>query len=224
VKCSGCGLLYVNPRPGNEEIDNAQTYGVHKGESTIDNTGEFKETKVISYLSVLKDIYGTELRDKKRTWLDIGCGHGEFIMALQKVSDGSATVSGLEPNIRKQKSALARGLDVSYYDLANHKKLYDCVSLLNVYSHLSEPVGFINQCKAVLKPKGELLLETGDTANLSAEEHYRPFYLPDHLSFASEEIISNILNRFGLKIIGIKKFHVFGKYMTDMYVRAQADN
>ena len=51
-----------------------------------------------------------------------------------------------------------------------------------------------------------MILETGDTAGLSARDHYRPFYLPDHLSFASEEIVVGILERLGYEIIRIKKY------------------
>ena len=60
--------------------------------------------------------------------------------------------------------------------------------------------------KKLLNPGGELILQTGDTANLSAETHYRPFYLPDHLSFASESIVIGILERLNFEILSIKKY------------------
>ena len=34
----------------------------------------------------------------------------------------------------------------------------------------------------------------------------RPFYLPDHLSFASESIIIRILERLGFEILSVKKY------------------
>ena len=57
-----------------------------------------------------------------------------------------------------------------------------------------------------LKPKGELLLQTGDTASLSLDQHPRPFLLPDHLSFASQQILSNMLKQTGFEIISVKKY------------------
>jgi hypothetical protein len=51
-------------------------------------------------------------------------------------------------------------------------------------------------------------VETGDTAELSCEEHPRPFYLPDHLSFASEGIVTSILSRCGFRIVSIKKYSI----------------
>ena len=60
--------------------------------------------------------------------------------------------------------------------------------------------------KKLLKPEGELILETGNTASLSAKDHPRPFDLPDHLSFASESIIKEIFERLDFNILRIKKY------------------
>jgi SAM-dependent methyltransferase len=209
VKCFGCGLLYVTPRPGDEELAKAHEWGVHQGESELHMTGTFDKAKVSSYFEVLRDLYGNELGSRERTWLDIGCGHGEFLVALQQFSNRHVTARGLEPNRDKQKSAINRGLEVSYFDLHNHMERYDVVSLLNVYSHLPNPPEFLFLCKRLIKPGGELLLETGDTADLPSEEHYRPFYLPDHLSFASEQIVSDILQRCGFQIVSLRKYPAF---------------
>jgi tRNA G46 methylase TrmB len=83
-------------------------------------TGTFDNAKVSSYFGVLGDLYGNELGNRERTWLDIGCGHGEFLVALQQFSNRQVTARGLEPNRDKQKSAINRGLEVSYFDLHNH--------------------------------------------------------------------------------------------------------
>ena len=50
------------------------------------------------------------------------------------------------------------------------------------------------------------MLQTGDTADFSSEEHYRPFYLPDHLSFASEKVVTDILKRLGFEILSVNKY------------------
>ena len=70
-------------------------------------------------------------------------------------------------------------------------------------------MSFLAQCKRLLKPGGMLVLETGDTADLPSEQHHRPFYLPDHLSFANKEIVCDILIRCGFEIHNIKSFQSF---------------
>ena len=116
---------------------------------------------------------------------------------------------GLEPNSRKQECARRMGLDVTFFDLENHTESYDTISMLNVFSHLPDPPAFIAQASKCLTLEGEILLETGDTAALSAEQHYKPFGLPDHLSFASEEIVRSILSKCGFKTVCVKKYSAF---------------
>src|SRR5207249_11950728 len=109
-------------------------------------------------------------------------------------------------NRRKIVAARKWGLNVDYFDLAAHDEHYDSISLLNVYSHLTSPLEFLRLVRRRLKPEGELLLETGDTASLGANQHPRPFLLPDHLSFASQQILSDMLKKAGLEIISIHKY------------------
>lgn len=248
VKCPGCGLLYVSPRPTPEEVTQANKYGVHPGEKTLKVTKNFNRFKINKSIRVLRDFFGAELAHEEKSWLDIGCGYGEFIMALHAVSEDRIKAKGLEPNIIKQEWAQRKGLDVSCFDLNNHATRYDFISLLNVYSHLPNPAAELLNWKHLLKAGGELLLETGDTANLESKDHYRPFNLPDHLSFASEEIVVSILERIGFTITDIKKYppipmtpelvakeiikifwptktsrirYLFNGYTTDMYIRAK---
>lgn len=206
VRCDGCGLLFVNPRPNTESIEQAQMLGVHKGDSAINVTGRFSRARARQYPGILRELYGDELTRGVRRWLDIGCGHGEFLHALKVCSGGMIRASGIEPNMAKRKAARSRGLDVLDADLKGLEGRYHFISMLNVYSHLPDPPDFIAGVKRLLLPGGELLLETGDTAHFADEDHFRPFYLPDHLSFASEAIVSNILDRAGFEILAIKKY------------------
>jgi len=197
--------LYIQERPDDREISQAHKQGKHTGVEELDVTGVFNDRKIATYLGVLENLFKGELADK-RTWLDVGCGHGEFIVAVQQYGQGRVDVRGTEPNIHKQESARERGLNVSYFDIESHEDKYDVVSLLNVYSHLPDPPAFLKSLKKLLKAGGELVIQTGDTADFTAEEHYRPFYLPDHLSFASEKIVTDILKRLGFEILSLKKY------------------
>jgi SAM-dependent methyltransferase len=253
VKCDVCGLLYVSPRPSVEEIDKANMFGVHEGNFRLEVSGQYDEAKVEVYLSVLGEFFGGELDESDesdKSWLDIGCGHGEFIHALEMFSQDKVKPRGLEPNVNKQESARKRGLDVGYFDLETHDTKYDFISLLNVYSHLPDPMKTLTAWRRLLKPGGEIFLETGDTASLGSEDHYRPFNLPSHLSFASQDIVVDILRKVGFEITKIRKYPVFEVdfvrlvkeaikyflpnrtsrikyllrrrlYVTDMYIRAR---
>ncbi len=205
VKCAGCGLLYLQDRPADDQISQAHKQGKHSGLKELDTTGVFNSRKVSQYISILSDIF-KQVPNQGKEWLDVGCGNGEFMVAVQDYHGGRMAIVGTEPNVQKQESARKKGLDVRYFDLESHDRKYDTISLLNVYSHLPNPPAFIRTLKGLLNPGGELILQTGDTAKFSAKDHYRPFHLPDHLSFASESIVTGILERAGFCVISINRY------------------
>lgn len=202
VKCQKCGLLYVNPRPSDKDISESLLYGMHEGKKTISTTGRYSRLRTRRYNKILRDLYPDgRLKKKGASWLDIGCGFGEFMEALMQYSDKTLTIKGSEPNIYKINSAKKRHLDVDFLDLDKIEEKFDFVSLLNVYSHLPDPVMFLTKLSRLLKDDGELLIETGHSAHLPKPLHHKPYFLPDHLSFANKEIVENILIRSGFKII-----------------------
>lgn len=205
VKCNECGLLYVAERPDDNAISQAHKQGKHSGLKKTDATGRFNADKIVNYLNALEDIFQGNIQGFK-TWLDVGCGHGEFMMAVKNYSYENINIRGTEPNIHKQKSARERGLNVGFFDLDSHNAKYDVISFMNVYSHLPDPPRFIDALRKLLNSGGSLIIQTGDTADLSAKDHYRPFNLPDHLSFPSERIVVGILERLGFKIMKVKKY------------------
>lgn len=205
VKCSNCGLLYVDDRPDDTEVAQSHVHGKHQGNKEFDITGAYNPYVIPRYLRILDDLYQGNI-DGAETWLDVGCGHGEFMMAVGQYTSGQVKVCGIDPNVHKQASARERGLDVGYFDIQSHDKKYDVISLLNVYSHLPDPESFMVSLTKIMDRNKELVLETGDTTRLSPRDFPRPMDLPDHLSFASEDIVKGILERIGFEIISIKKY------------------
>ena len=100
VKCSKCGLLYVNPRPSQEDISNALATAVHLGATTINFTGVYEQSKVNKYLRILSEFYPKNSNDlSNKRWLDIGCGYGELLEALRIYTDDKIISKGSDPNI-----------------------------------------------------------------------------------------------------------------------------
>lgn len=208
VRCRGCGLLYINPRPTDEGIKFDVMAGLHHGERNFRMAGSFSNGLVQKYIGILNDIYGNELRRRdKIKWLDIGSGNGEFLRALHLWKGFSADlIQGLEPNKAKREFARSENLNIVAAESDLDEKQFDLISLLNVYSHLPNPIEALMRWRKLLKSDGELFLETGDSAHLPSQDHHKPFYLPDHLSFASEKIVLEILNKVGFKVISVKKY------------------
>jgi SAM-dependent methyltransferase len=209
-RCSGCGLLYVNPRPALATIDKATECGMHRGDETLNVSSRHGgERRVRAYERKLADLYpGDRLRGCSARWLDVGCGHGEFIEALGRASGNTLRVVGSEPNRIKAAAARERGLDVSFRDFDAETQRYDYVSLLNVYSHLPNPPAFLRRLRTLLEPGGEFVLQTGNWAELERSDIGDQLNLPDHLSFASEELVDRALRQAGFDVLSVHRYPV----------------
>jgi SAM-dependent methyltransferase/Zn ribbon nucleic-acid-binding protein len=206
VRCSECGCLDVTPRPDPEATAEAHQYGLHKGDTALAVTGRYRPGRIRSYVRILQEIYGPKLPSRVTSWVDIGCGHGEFLTALRTIGGPGLSLIGLEPNVHKATGCVERGLDVRTCMLHDLPGTFSAVSLLNVFSHLQDPKDFIRECVNRLEPGGELLLETGDTAHLSPKHHPRPLYLPDHLLFANEAIVRRLFRELELDVVSVHTY------------------
>ena len=140
-------------------------------------------------------------------WLDVGAGYGEVVEAVAALAGKGSRIEGIEPMKPKAAAAQARGLNVrSVYLSELAAGEFDYVSLINVFSHLPDFRSFLVSVKRVLKPQGELFIETGNIADL-ADVSQAPVELdlPDHLVFVGEPQLARFLQEAGFQIVKVEK-------------------
>lgn len=208
VKCSKCGLIYVNPRPCMALISQAVRTGVH---THVDHKrsviGRRVSKKVRVYRKLLETMFA-DVWNGQRTvrWLDVGAGYGEVVEAVSTLAGPQSTVDGLEPMAPKAQSARARGFSVTEGYLSDVAQQYGFVSLVNVFSHIPDFHGFLQDVNRVLEPNGEMFIETGNIADLdSPHDVPTDLNLPDHLVFAGEQHIHEFLGEAGFSVVCIMK-------------------
>jgi hypothetical protein len=59
-----------------------------------------------------------------------------------------------------------------------------------------------------LNEGGELLIQTGDSANLPAKDHHKPYSLPDHLSFTSKKLLVELLENLGMEVLQTQNYRM----------------
>jgi len=205
LKCAGCGLVYVSPRPRHVLIDEAARTGEHATErGSLTVTGRYKRSRVRHHAHLLKAMFAGFPAQPR--WLDIGAGFGELAEAVVLVFPG-ALVTGLEPNEAKRRAAKKRGLELTGTRLAELAPAsFDVVSVMNVWSHLPDPAAFMSQVRTLLGEGGLLLVQTGTGGDLaSAADYPDALLLPDHLSFAGERHVVGVLERAGFEIETIRR-------------------
>jgi len=208
VKCSNCGLVYVNPRPVSSLIREAVQTGIHR-ERRSKRTAISRHValKVILYKKILSSMFKDVWKSpKKISWIDVGAGYGELIEAISMLAPQGSIIKGLEPMRPKAIWARRHGLNVKEEYLHNIKEKFDFLSLVNVFSHIPNFHTFLEDVKNVLTKNGEIFIETGNIGDLiSSHEVPTELDLPDHLVFAGEKNIIDYLNKSGFSVIDIRK-------------------
>jgi 2-polyprenyl-3-methyl-5-hydroxy-6-metoxy-1,4-benzoquinol methylase len=116
--------------------------------------------------------------------LDVGCGDGSFL-SLAKTCGWD--VVGLDPDPKAVANASMRGLivhegGIEYYQ--GTKELFDVITLNHVIEHVYEPVSVLKTCHALLKPGGQLWVETPNIESFGHERfgrNWRGLETPRHL-------------------------------------------
>ncbi len=213
VKCRQCGLIYVNPRPASMLIDEAVKTGVHRDvEHGRDVIGVRSPSKVARYKALLGEMFSDVWQARTPvSWIDVGAGFGELVEAVTEMSAKGSRVVGLEPMTPKAEAAKARGLDMRGTYLNDVEEKFDFLSLINVFSHIPDFRKFLLDVKRVLNANGEVLIETGNTADLQSKMDVPgDLDLPDHLVFAGLHHLKGFLGEAGFEIVAVKQMRVDG--------------
>ncbi len=208
VRCANCGLVYLNPRPCLSDIDESTRIGMHRVRTGMLNTlGRYSSRKVSQFTLKISELFPHgELKSKPCRWLDIGAGYGEFIQSLTNLTALGSDLLGIEPCEVKVKKSKSLGIPVRNIGLADVQGKYTHISLINVFSHLPNPIEFLSEIKSHMEPGCQLILVTGNGADIPREEFPGSLYLPDHLSFIGEGHLKAILDKAGFTIKAIKRY------------------
>jgi len=150
VKCNTCGLVRSDPVANSEVL--AQLYA----QSTFDYSDEVVNLKLTygRYLSKLNK-YGVN----KETLLEIGCGNGFFLE--EAFRQGYKTVTGVEPSTAAVAKANPEIQPCIICDMMRpglfKPKQFDVICVFQVFDHIPDPGGLLDQCFKVLKPGGLML-------------------------------------------------------------------
>ena len=213
VTCSGCGLIYVNPRPALDSIDEAVRTGVHSAEvANLNVIGKPVPARVTLYSRVLADMFSDVVHaGRPIQWLDVGAGFGEVVEAVALIAPKGSRVEGIEPMTAKVEHARARGLPIREGYLADVSGRYGFISLINIFSHIPDFRQFLVGLRKVLAPGGEILIETGNAGDIGDRGNFPgPLTLPDHLVFAGERHIRRFLEETGFELIRTDRRRIDG--------------
>lgn len=165
VQCSNCGVVQrieYKLLAQTDYYENHYTYNERPGNEFFHNT---------RYQSIAKWISESIRPFTPSKILDIGCGDGFIMEAMQRIYP-KASIEGIEPYNEAVKIARLKGFEVYQgkveQEILTNKK-FDLVYSTNVIQHTESPGLFIQNLNQYTEPEGLIVLSCPNSTNPSIE-------------------------------------------------------
>ena len=238
VKCKGCGLVYMDPRPIDQDLYKLYPENYYSFEELKKQLGG-KQSVAISYsqrlvyyrnygnldedsflrrvfikvsASFLGHRFGrTPIEVKAGKVLDVGCGDGLFLHYLMEL--GYETY-GVEISKKASIQARKQGLNVFNGNLTEAKfpnNYFDIVRLSHVLEHMPHPSEIFQEGHRILHSQGVLVVSIPNYCSLYSrifKKNWFGLQIPFHLYQFSIRTVSQLLQKSGFKIANIRYYSV----------------
>ncbi len=205
VRCRGCGLVYLNPRPDNSELHRIYPPDYHAFEFSQARYGfVYKVRRRLESRRLLSCCAG--LGDDAKI-LDIGCGDGFHLDLLREFGRPGWRLEGIDPSERAVEAAGRRGLMV-HRGLAQNVSLppehYDLALMMATIEHVDDPPGVLGAVRRLLKPGGRVVVVTDNAgspdARLFGGRHWGGYHFPRHWNLFTEGTLRQLAQRSDLEV------------------------
>jgi len=178
VKCTRCGLHYLNPRPTAEELRNFYpvTYSSFRDKKPEREKNWRK--RLSQKIKDRRDVSGMPRGTPGMRALDVGCGVGGFLPTMEAY--------GVEP-FEGGRLARERGLRVHHgtvEDAAYPEGFFNFIRLRHVLEHTPAPKKMLKDLSRILAPEGSIQVIVPNHGGLNARlfgKHWESLDLPMHL-------------------------------------------
>src|SRR5690606_16196305 len=157
-KCENCSLLFTNPRPKEESIDqyyNSENYISHVDKPSNMSNLIYKLVRKIT----LKQKVGwlNKYSGSKGRLLDFGCGTGYF---LKSAKEDGWKVLGIEPNVKAARFAHEKHLlqVMNNPSALETEKKFDAITLFHVLEHVHDLQFTLELLVSKLKKRGVIFI------------------------------------------------------------------
>ena len=205
VRCNSCGFKYLNPRPTLSAIEkyyDMEEYHPHKitNESILDKI----YTKVREININVKKKLLNKLCTQKGKLLDVGCGTGEFLVAMKKYG---WDVTGMET--AKEARGIASKDDIFVYDDLNKiEGHFDIITMWHVLEHIHDVSGLMKSLNGLLSDSGFLIIAVPNIDSLDSKFYKSEWVAldtPRHLYHFRPDDIQILLDKNNFELINISK-------------------
>ncbi|MEA2941557.1 MAG: hypothetical protein QOD09_2086 [Bradyrhizobium sp.] len=220
VRCTRCGLVYLDPRPDVSELPRIYppayySYHLTANAPAENSQGRASYVQTLFHRRNLKAMRaklarsGIQLDSFSRPVriLDVGCGVGAQL-DLFKALLPSAELHGVDIGELAVERTRARG-HTGYLGRFEEIDLptdyFDIVYSAHVIEHVDDPKAFLAKCRLVSAANATIIIETPNTDCIEFESlkgrHWGGYHAPRHFYLFNPENMNTMVERIGLKTI-----------------------
>lgn len=230
--CSVCSALWLDPRPDPRNIGKAyqgyytheppsgpKGFALHAARALASHAAALRfapgfrgtiarsTTGAFPWLAELLDLSARYIRPRRgAALLDVGCGDGRSLDWLGRMG---WRAKGCEVDESAVKSARLRGFDVVQGTASDFPdESFDAVTSSHVLEHVHDPKGFLQQCRRIVRPGGQVVAVTPNTRSPLLERfgrHWVQLDAPRHLILFNEDNLSELAKAAGFSKIEIRR-------------------
>ena len=195
-RCMGCGLVYLNPRPGPTELQDhyPPTY-----------YGPLSREIPPAYYWRLAQI---EKHHKGGRILDVGCANGAFLSFLESSGWDVYGTDNSSFAIEIAARHLNDRVTCSSLLSADHPPdRFDVITLFEVLEHVPEPVDHLREIHRILKPGGCVCLSVPNYSSLERAvfgRWWNGLDIPRHLFQFAPDTLRKLFSKTGFECLEIR--------------------
>ena len=195
VRCTGCGLIYVNPQPSAEEL---VRYYPQTHQTSAPAAYERADAR--PRITLVSNLLG----GAPGRILDIGCGKGLLLAGLQKTG---WEVFGTE--LSEVSAQIAGGAGITVYNLPVEEcpfepESFDVVTLYHSLEHMINPQETLKAVHGLLRPGGFLVVEVPNIGSWYARVFNTAWFhldVPRHLYHFNRHTLRRMLEACGFLVV-----------------------
>ena len=216
VKCTNCGLIYLNPQPEPEELGLYYPEDYEPYNSKENPIVKWVKGEIIKGdIKMIRNLIG-----ERAEVLEIGCASGEYLAALR--DRGGFRVKGVELSPYAGAKAKEKGLDMFVGRLEEagfRPESFDLVIARHVLEHLSDPSNTLFEINRILKPNGKFLAILPNAATFERaifRDVWCGYEVPRHLFVFSMATLKEIFKKTNFELLSLRHSFVPNNWIMSL--------
>lgn len=199
-RCPDCDLFSIGDMPSAQLRMTEMEAGHFGGNEKVVNAKRhaFSERALRTQFQAYVDLALRHVAPGR--WLDIGCGAG---LLLTLAREAKFDVEGIELTGDRYEIVRAAGYKVHnkpVEEIDYSDGTFAVISLINVFSHLTDPTATLVELRRILAPGGVIVVATGEMDAGVKKPDLPRWNLGDHLYFLGKRTMPMLAEKVGLSV------------------------